>query len=261
MTGPDETAPVGAQQSLRELRLAGREAIRQAREAGRERARHTREELRQVVREVRDVEREAARVLRDAQREARELDARDTGRIGEADTRSRIQDIALDLFTEQGYEATSLREIAERLGVTKAALYYHFRTKDDIIASLVEDCGLKIEELIAWATQQPRTTETRLEFVRRYSALLLEGGHYRLMRCLERNQPAMHQHKAGIMMRRHVLHMLDLLSDRGEPLADQIRRSLAIFALHSATFTVRDPEVPDDERRAAALEVALDLVR
>jgi AcrR family transcriptional regulator len=45
-----------------------------------------------------------------------------------SDTRTRIQDVALDLFIEQGYEATSLREIAEKLGVTKAALYYHFKT-------------------------------------------------------------------------------------------------------------------------------------
>ena len=35
-------------------------------------------------------------------------------------TRERIQAVALELFTEQGYEKTSLREIAERLGVTKA---------------------------------------------------------------------------------------------------------------------------------------------
>lgn len=253
MTGQDESlAGRGAQQSLREIRLAGREAIRQAREAGRERARDTREELRQVVREVREAEREAARAVRAA---------RGTEHATEADTRSRIQEIALELFTDQGYEATSLREIAERLGVTKAALYYHFRTKDDIIASLVEDTGSKIEDLIDWAESQPRTAQTRLEFVRRYSALLFEGGHYRLMRCLERNQPAMHHHKAGIMMRGHVLRMLDLLFERDEPLADQIRRSLAIFALHSASFVVRDPEIPDDERRAAALTVALDLVR
>ena len=38
------------------------------------------------------------------------------------DTRARIQQVALELFAEQGYERTSLREIAERLGVTKAAL-------------------------------------------------------------------------------------------------------------------------------------------
>jgi AcrR family transcriptional regulator len=51
-------------------------------------------------------------------------------------TRDRILDIALDLFTEQGFDATSLRQIAERLGVTKAALYYHFESKDDILMAL-----------------------------------------------------------------------------------------------------------------------------
>ena len=44
--------------------------------------------------------------------------------------------MALDLFTEQGFDGTSLREIAERLGVTKAALYYHFESKDDILLAL-----------------------------------------------------------------------------------------------------------------------------
>jgi AcrR family transcriptional regulator len=51
-------------------------------------------------------------------------------------TRERILDIALELFTEQGYEKTSLRDIAERLGTTKAALYYHFERKQDILLEL-----------------------------------------------------------------------------------------------------------------------------
>ena len=56
------------------------------------------------------------------------------GRRG--DTRERILDVALELFNEQGYDKTSLREIAERLGVTKAALYYHFERKEDILLEL-----------------------------------------------------------------------------------------------------------------------------
>jgi AcrR family transcriptional regulator len=44
--------------------------------------------------------------------------------------------VALDLFIEQGFDGTSLREIAEQLGVTKAALYYHFTSKDDILMAL-----------------------------------------------------------------------------------------------------------------------------
>jgi len=52
------------------------------------------------------------------------------------DTRERILDVALDLFTEKGYDKTSLREIAEQLGFTKAALYYHFPGKKDILLAL-----------------------------------------------------------------------------------------------------------------------------
>src|SRR5260221_1302530 len=78
-----------------------------------------------------------------------------------SDTRVRIQQVALELFAEQGYDKTSLREIAERLDVTKAALYYHFKSKEDIVRSLVEDYFGQIDALIAWANTQPRTSETR----------------------------------------------------------------------------------------------------
>jgi AcrR family transcriptional regulator len=58
------------------------------------------------------------------------------GPPGGQPTRQRILDIALELFNEQGYDKTSLREIAERLGYTKAALYYHFERKEDILLEL-----------------------------------------------------------------------------------------------------------------------------
>src|SRR5262249_23708165 len=53
-----------------------------------------------------------------------------------ATTRERILDIALDLFIRKGYAATSLREIAAELGFSKAALYYHFESKQDILLAL-----------------------------------------------------------------------------------------------------------------------------
>jgi AcrR family transcriptional regulator len=72
----------------------------------------------------------------DAARAADDRRQRHRGGDGDSDTRTRIQRIALELFTENGYEATSLREIAERLGFTKAALYYHFEKKEDILLAL-----------------------------------------------------------------------------------------------------------------------------
>jgi AcrR family transcriptional regulator len=58
------------------------------------------------------------------------------GRRPGRQTREEILDIALELFTERGYERTSLRDIAERLGTTKAALYYYFERKEDILVEL-----------------------------------------------------------------------------------------------------------------------------
>lgn len=61
--------------------------------------------------------------------------ARPRGSRG-SDTRERILDVAQDLFTRQGYDKTSLRDIAERLKITKAALYYYFERKEDILIAL-----------------------------------------------------------------------------------------------------------------------------
>ena len=68
-----------------------------------------------------------------------------------ADTRAQILDAARELFVEQGYDKTSLREVADSVGVTKAALYYHFRSKEDLFVALLEplnEVGLDfVEEL------------------------------------------------------------------------------------------------------------------
>ena len=66
-----------------------------------------------------------------------------------ARTRDRIRQVALELFAEHGYDGTSLRQIAERLGITKAALYYHFQSKDEIVESLMADLFAKVDALIA----------------------------------------------------------------------------------------------------------------
>ncbi len=65
------------------------------------------------------------------------------------DTRQRILDVSAELFVDQGYDGTSLREIAERLGVTKAALYYHFSSKDQILRALLDPGNVLLTELLA----------------------------------------------------------------------------------------------------------------
>lgn len=61
--------------------------------------------------------------------------ARPRGSQG-SETRERILDVAQELFTRHGYDKTSLRDIADRLEITKAALYYYFERKEDILLEL-----------------------------------------------------------------------------------------------------------------------------
>jgi AcrR family transcriptional regulator len=54
------------------------------------------------------------------------------------DTRDAIRGVAVDLFSRLGYEKTSLREIADRVGMTKASLYYHYPSKQALLTAIVE---------------------------------------------------------------------------------------------------------------------------
>ncbi|GAB3487294.1 TetR/AcrR family transcriptional regulator [Nocardiopsis coralliicola] len=56
----------------------------------------------------------------------------------QTDTRAEIRATALGLFAQHGFAGTSLRQIAEQLGITKAALYYHFPSKDALLAEIID---------------------------------------------------------------------------------------------------------------------------
>ncbi|MFC0601993.1 TetR/AcrR family transcriptional regulator [Streptomyces palmae] len=176
------------------------------------------------------------------------------------DTRQRIQDVALELFGERGYEKTSLREIAEHLQVTKAALYYHFKTKEDILISLFQDLGRPLDELIAWAEEQPRTLEMKKELVRRYSKAL--SGAAPLFRFMQENQATVRELTVGESFKERMLKLTDLLRlPEGEAgLTDQMRAFTALFALHAGMFALNHVEGDLEDKRQAALEVALDLL-
>jgi AcrR family transcriptional regulator len=74
---------------------------------------------------------------------------------GVTDTRQRILDAALTLFAERGYRATSIRLIAERVGLTKAAILYHFPSKDHVLAALGEPFLDGLEAAVGRAAELP----------------------------------------------------------------------------------------------------------
>ena len=78
------------------------------------------------------------------------------GSAGVAGTaRQRVLDAALALFAEHGISGTSLQMIADRIGVTKAAVYHQFPVKDDIARGLLGDVFSSLEAVVVAAEARP----------------------------------------------------------------------------------------------------------
>jgi AcrR family transcriptional regulator len=177
------------------------------------------------------------------------------------ETRSRLRELALQLFAEQGYEQTSLREIAERLGVTKAALYYYYKSKEDIVRDLVEDYMAQIDELIAWGKDQPRSAETRAEIVSRYLDIIVTGTA--VFRLLHQNQAAVSSLAAakgrGELFRERIDALVGLLTDPGAPMRDEIRAASCLMTISFCSMHYQDKAASPAELKEAVLDVALEL--
>ena len=177
-----------------------------------------------------------------------------------SDTRSKIQAVALDLFGEQGYDKTSLREIAERLGVTKAALYYHFKTKEEIVTSLFQAADEGLQQLVAWTKDQEPTLENRRELVRLYARGISDGRAFKLMRLIQENQHTLRELAVSMRGQDRLEQLIAFMVDPGASLAAQLKARMSLIVMHAGMFALREVESTPEERQAAALEVALELV-
>ena len=79
----------------------------------------------------------------------------------EKNTKEKILEEALKLFAQSGYMGTSMNDIASKLGVTKAALYKHYKSKQEILDSIIE----KMDELDIARVKQYEMPEGDLEKV------------------------------------------------------------------------------------------------
>ena len=65
------------------------------------------------------------------------------------ETRNRILDAAEHVFSERGVSRTSLEDLAQAAGVTRGAIYWHFKDKSDLFAAMVNRVTLPMEAMVA----------------------------------------------------------------------------------------------------------------
>jgi AcrR family transcriptional regulator len=95
--------------------------------------------------------------------------------------RDRIMDEAATLFLNRGYEATSLRHLADVVGMKAGSIYYHFASKDDLLTEILRR-GIDVMQVAfdqAEAAAHGASPATRIEaHVRAHLAALYENGPY-----------------------------------------------------------------------------------
>ncbi|MFC4372945.1 helix-turn-helix domain-containing protein [Nocardia halotolerans] len=167
--------------------------------------------------------------------------------------------MAMELFGERGYDKTSLREIAERLGVTKAALYYHFRTKEDIVISLSEDLRRGIDDIVDWAEAMPSGRERADQIVLRYGALL-HGLGKDMIRFWSENQTSFRDLGIGAGLRYQFRLLADLMAEPANTPIAVFHARQALLAISWSLSMMGDLDLNDDDSNAAATGIALDIL-
>ena len=175
------------------------------------------------------------------------------------DTRDRILSVALRLFATQGYANTSLREIADELGVTKAALYFHYKTKEDILNGILLGHLESTNALIAEAAPHIATLAGREELLRRLAAYQA-GRSLHLMRLIRENFTEIGNLPFGAEIKDAHHRLFDALAGPDPTAINRVRARTAFIAVQSAAMAA-EREDDEAELQEAALTVALEVLR
>jgi AcrR family transcriptional regulator len=166
------------------------------------------------------------------------------------DTRERILSAARVLFTERGVQQTSLRDIAEHLGLTKPALYYHFDSREALLASLVQPLMDDCEAFVSERAGAPPPELRR--FLSDYFDLLHR--HRELLTLLVRDLSTLGALDLGRRLIEWRQRITVLLVGSRASLADRVRATVAIGGLSDCIVEL--PGEPVEKVKAHAVEAA-----
>ncbi len=158
-------------------------------------------------------------------------------------TRPRILEVALTLFAAHGYEATSLQQIAAALDVTKAALYYHFRSKADLLHSLADPPIDAEAALLAGFTDGALTAGSRRELLAALIDLHLD--HRPVVAWLARDLSAMAQPGIGERVAANTDRLQRLLAGADQSVAGQVRAAAAVGAVTRPVAVLEELDLCD----------------
>lgn len=165
------------------------------------------------------------------------------------DTKARIVAVARELFARRGIQQTSLRDIAEQLGITKPALYYHFDSREALVASIVQPL---LDDMEAFIGERESSAPDPRALLGDYFDMLHR--HRALITMLVRDMATMGQLDLATRMIDWRRRLIALLLGPGSALPAQVRAVVAIGGMSDCT--VEFPDAPMEKIKATAVEAA-----
>lgn len=183
-----------------------------------------------------------------------ELDLTVLRSIRRTPAQTRVLTAAMDLFADHGVSGTSLQMIADRMGVTKAAVYHQFHTKDEIVLAVAEREFCELEAALELAEAETSREHARQVLLEEVIGVAVR--RRRWVRALQ-NDPVMIRLLAGHQPLQQIVVRLYqvLLGEGAGPRAD-VRVALLSSAIAASVVHPAVAGLGDDELRDELLEVA-----
>ncbi|HEY9335446.1 MAG TPA: helix-turn-helix domain-containing protein [Kribbella sp.] len=172
------------------------------------------------------------------------------------DTKAAIHRAAVDLFSSQGYDKTSLREIAEQVGITKASLYYHYSSKQELLRAIVGTFLDDVFAVLRKVEDLPWSPENERELLAAYVDVVIahRSTGPTLMRDIAAVLAAFGD-DLDILIAQSRRFQLWLAGPDPTP-ADRLRAAAAVETIGAAMSAELDLGVSDAEIRAILLDAA-----
>lgn len=155
-------------------------------------------------------------------------------------------EVALDLFSDQGYEATSMRDIAAALGLSPGAFYHHFPSKE---AVLIAVCLPLVDGMVRFAEEARETPDVGVAMLEPYLDVLL--AHGRLLRLVASDLAVIRVADIGPPIRDAAETIQDALEKSTG--ADPLVVGCAMGALHGGAQAHDPDRYSADEARTVIL--------
>jgi len=169
-----------------------------------------------------------------------------------ADTRQEILNAASRLFSDYGYQGTSLADIAHEIGYSKASVLYHFTSKETLLAELIAPAAAQFQALLAQVSGLP-PAQARRSAIEGYADLTLT--HKEAVAILQSEEPLLlqdPQFQAIGVLYEQLIRVL-----QGEDNDGQARVAAIMVVVGTAAACTERSDLPPEQLKHALVAVAL----